>query len=366
MRTPYCTLLLLIVLGGFFSRCTEPQSPPEIELDRINDFLVQDSVLFSFAFVGCNRIDRGDRHKEAANKNGSTANVPVLNRIFEDIDALPKTPDLFFFLGDLVLGETNTNKLNSELAAWKTFYQDSLARRNMELVAVPGNHEMLYYEQSDGNEYPLNGATDVWLQYMNEYMPTSRTTAPSTDSMDNKLTFSFTRGNVGFVVMNTDTYNPPNNEHPFGAESRVPIDWINKELARLQRKPDIEHVFVLGHKPHYISKTDTAQGHDGIHDGEKIWQQMENTHALAMLSAHKHWYDCFQVDDKVTQVIAGNGGSTMPKEFGYSLIQIMQSGKVELISKGYKVTHPYYGENNNPFHTKPTVELNWNAASLKN
>ncbi len=39
-------------------------------------------ILFSFAFVGCNRVDRGDRTNTQAT-NATSANMAVLTRIFD-------------------------------------------------------------------------------------------------------------------------------------------------------------------------------------------------------------------------------------------------------------------------------------------
>ena len=37
----------------------------------------------------------------------------------------------------------------------------------------------------------------------------------------NDMTFSFVRKNVAFIVMNTDTYNPPTPEYPHGREGKI-------------------------------------------------------------------------------------------------------------------------------------------------
>lgn len=304
-----------------------------------------DSIVFSFSFIGCNRADRSDRHMWE-----STANEPVLERIFDSIANAKRQDELFFFLGDLVLGETNTYKLGRQLKAWVDLYnKSSLKQTKIQLIAIPGNHELLTYVDSLDAEFPLVGSTDVWLKYMDKYMPTDREIAPDTDSLDNRLTFSFTRRNIGFIVMNTDSFYPypyPKKviDNGYGlAESRVPTDWITKKIAHFQSVDSIDHIFVLGHKPHYIGSK-VAHGHDGIVGGTKIWDAMNNSDKThAMLSAHVHEYIRSQpITNGPYQVVAGNGGSTMPDFFGYSTINIYEDNRVELITKGFDVDTPYY------------------------
>jgi hypothetical protein len=170
-----------------------------------------DSVAFSFTFLGCNRVDRED----IASSNTSTANLSAIKRICTEIADLKRKPDLFFFLGDMVLAETDTVNLKKQLIAWKKLYADTtfstISEANIEMVAIPGNHEMLYWHKyknaPNHEEWPLVGATQVWMKQMNEYMPKDRDYVQGKDSINNQMTFSFTRRNIGFVLMNTDTYN---------------------------------------------------------------------------------------------------------------------------------------------------------------
>lgn len=132
--------------------------------------------IFSFSFVGCNRVNWGD----VTDSIPSTANRGVLERIFKELVAEKQQTELFFFLGDLVLAESTLPNLNTQLAAWKKLYDaNPISKSGIEMVAVPGNHEMLYSEKDASGkykEYPLKGATDIWMKYMGEYMPKNRDT----------------------------------------------------------------------------------------------------------------------------------------------------------------------------------------------
>lgn len=131
-----------------------------------------DSVLLSFAFVGCNRVERQQLADTSAT-DGSSANLSALKRIFDDLSNQPQKPSLLFFLGDLVCAESTTEVLNSQLDAWCKLYNNTafsnISRSGIELVAVPGNHEMLFYQKPKVNghdEWPLKGSTDIWMKHM--------------------------------------------------------------------------------------------------------------------------------------------------------------------------------------------------------
>ena len=334
--------------------------------------------VFSFSFVGCNRIDR---HNQSAS-NPSTANTYALERIFSDMLTLPKQPELFFFLGDLVLAESNTINLDTQLKAWKALYEkDTISSSSIELVAVPGNHEMLFSKEvydvqeqdSVWKEFPLKGSTDIWLNYMKGYMPTGRDTAPSTSELDNRLTFAFSRHNIGFVVMNTDTYNPPKSTNPYGEglEGQVPVNWVSQKVAAYKADATIDHIFVLGHRPYYVGgQPDT--GHGGLPQGPQLWPEFEKNRVVAMLSAHQHDYERWQpinssLGGGTYQVVAGHGGSVnnrhiphSPPFFGYSVITLMNDGTIELDTRGYCTGDTYLTPvPNNQMTTRDKITMTW-------
>lgn len=359
--------LTLIALVLSLSNCTHTAKTDTREASLVP--VAPDSILFSFAFVGCNRVDYSDRSNKSAT-NGSTANIQVLKNIFREIPSMQIKPDVFFFLGDLVLAESTTSNLDQQLLDWISLYKDTtfspLSQSGIELVAVPGNHEMLYYKDygiPNHDEWPLKGATDVWMKHMSPFMPNDREYITGPDSLVNRMTFSFIRQNVGFVVMNTDTYNEPTKENPYGLEGMIPTQWIIDKVKAYQQDPSIQHVFVLGHKPYYVSgKPET--GHVGLPEGPVLWPELNSAHVVAMLSAHLHDYQRMQPGNMGTyQVIAGNGGSKGTAQFfGYSIINILKSGKVELISKGFDVGNPYYtAASDVPFTTRDSTCLTWEA-----
>ncbi|MEM7186140.1 MAG: metallophosphoesterase [Bacteroidota bacterium] len=365
MKLTYTFAILALIIG--FSSCGNQQKETMASEEKQE---VRDSVIFSFSFMGCNRVDRGDVQDSVP----STANKYVLERILAEMAQQENKPELFFFLGDLVLAESTTEKLNHQLEAWVSLYDStSFHNSGIELVAVPGNHEMLYarevFDKNGKNgkwkEFPLAGSTDIWLNYMKEHMPKDRDTVASTDTLDNRLTFSFIRHNVGFVVMNTDSYNPPNKKNPYGLEGMIPTDWIIQKIDEYKANPNIDHVFVLGHKPYYVDGKPNT-GHHGIPEGPILWPAMESAGVVAMLSAHLHDYQRLQpINDSLGggtyQVIAGNGGSSGTAPFfGYSTISIMSSGAAVLHSVGFCKGDPYTTPvPENATTTRDSTQLTW-------
>ena len=143
---PALTCLGLLVLyacgGGTTPAADNEGSAPETDTPAVT----APSPLFTFAFVGCNRVNYGDRTNDSAT-DGSTANIAVLKKTLNDIAAQSPKPELFFFLGDLVEGESTVNAVDTQLGFWVANYTDpsfsAMANSGIELVAVPGNHEML-------------------------------------------------------------------------------------------------------------------------------------------------------------------------------------------------------------------------------
>ncbi len=364
MRAKYVLILLIIFV---VTSCNTRKKDKIIKEEFKEVSKKQDSIVFSFTFLGCNRVDRHQVGDTTAT-NASTANLSAMKRIWTEISDLKRKPDLFFFLGDMVLAESTTTKLENQLIAWKKLYYNTsfspISKSNIEMVAIPGNHEMLYwhdYNVPHHDEWPLKGATQIWMKHMAEYMPKDRDYIKGNDSINNQMTFAFTRKNIGFVLMNTDTYNSPTKENPYGLEGQIPTQWIINKVGEYKKDPKIDHVFVLGHKPYYVSgKPET--GHKGFPEGPVLWPKLVENKVVAMLSAHLHDYQRMQPGNKGTyQVIAGNSGSPGSATFfGYSKIDIMSNGDVKLSSIGYDKGNPYYkAMPNSPSTVRDETVLTW-------
>lgn len=376
------SLLFAALVALLFTSCESTPEPSENETDVVID-ADEDVIVNSFVFVGCNRLWWKD-----VNKTSSSANSNVLKNIFKHVESSSIKTDYFFFLGDIVNGEADTATLNQQLSDWNKEYNagkfSDFKSTGIKMIAVPGNHEML-----DQQEQSLSGTTDIWMKYMAQYMPANRDNVPN--SPDDRMTYGFTDRNIGFVVLNTDTYNTDKKE------SVIPYDWVKKQVAKYKNDPAIEHIFVMGHRPFYTNCLDYGDTltcpednahecirnttHSGVRYPEKsnsVWQSFEDNNVISMLSAHVHQYQRLQPNQKTYQLVAGNGGSplhhkTPPKFFGYTRINIYASGRVEMISEGYDAPYPY-DRPIDPMTNKDTTwtvrdslyDMNWYKKGAKN
>lgn len=316
----------------------EPAKDKPSALVQMQD-INPDSVLYSFVFMGCNRVDRKNLNDPGT--NASTANLPQLQATFNEVCNLVPKPKYFFFLGDLVLGlNTDTGVLSAQLAAWKQLYYDTafspISTSGIQMIAVPGNHEMLYYNKKINSETPLNGSLNVWMNQVGAFMPTNNPTLSRATGAQNQATYSFTDGAAHFIIMNTDTYYP-NSSQTMGLTDTA---WINADLKTAGSNPAIKNIFLMGHKPLVTVKNGYLQNETGeqVVDAavrNSLWPIMNN-YLTAELSAHVHDYLRFQPDSaNFYQVIAGNGGSKGSAQFfGYSVIYVMKNGSVVLKSMG--------------------------------
>lgn len=315
---------------------------------------VRDTLAYSFAVLGCNRVDNSDLNLAA---NPSTANVPQLNQTYAELATLKPVPDYLFFMGDMVLGYSpDSAVIGHELRAWVRLYQAApLSRTSIRLVAMPGNHEVM----SGKNQPSFAGAELAWRNAMRPYIVGSN--GPAAGGVDklttdqSRLTYSFDYKKSHFVVLNTD---------PVGAEATVPLAWLQTDLAAAHTKGS-QHIFAFGHKPAL-----PAPGGDGLRNGGSMWDVLEANHAEAMLAAHNHLYFRSQQPNyHPWQVIAGNGGSVLDASaspnklfYGYTLVKVFTSGKVKAYSYGRDLpANGYLGAvtTATPTTVRDSVDLTW-------
>lgn len=365
----YSSSVIFLSLFCFWSMAGSFFDPPHTKfIQHIPDHrpeIIRDSFIYSFAFIGCNRVDQKDLYNPMAT-DSSTANRYVLKRIFDEV--AEEKPNALFLLGDIVFGLRSTHELDRELYHWKKNLEapqfSKLSDSEVEIILVPGNHEQLYYKDvgiKGHYEWPLKGAQTTWIKHLGGYLPKDRDYISGKDSIDQQSTFSFVRQNSAFVVINTDTYIASTPENPYGLEGQIPLEWINKKIESYRQDPRVEHIFVLGHKPYYIFDIPFT-GHLGLPQGKELWETIKKNRVIAMLSAHFHAYQRMHPSiNGPYQIIAGNGGSSGPATFfGYTLVKIMSSRQIRLISKGFDKGRPYYTSiPNNPTKIRDSTVLRW-------
>lgn len=308
-----------------------------VEHDAL-DTTGSDSVVYSFAVLGCNRIDKADTAGYRVN-NPSTANLAQLDRTLADVALLQPKPDFVFFTGDMVIGYANDSTfLRDELQAWKNHVEHSPVRlAGIPIIAIPGNHE----SQNEVKK-ATTSAERTWLQIMAPYIYGSNGPTPETDGVDglqsdqSRLTYSFNFKDAHFVVISSD---------PVGRDWRPPSHWIADDISEARSNPSVKHIFAFAHKPAYAwDYGKPAEENDGLGmdpaNRDILWNALEANHAEAMIAAHNHVYRAFQPHNKTWMVVAGNGGSKLEPSvygkdafYGFTLIQVMSNGNV--IEKSY-------------------------------
>lgn len=329
-----------------------------------------DGVTTTFAFVGCNRLQKADWSKS---QNPSSANTVQLAQTFADVAAITK--GRFFFAGDLVLGlDSNVSTLTSQLAGWKALYDADPNTKSFQLVPLPGNHEMLYKDGA-GNEVNNAAADGAWTSWLTSSGlgakagngPTSAGANPDLLTDDqSKLSYSFDEGDVHYVLLNTDTINTkPDPSTGSNVIGWVPLAWLTADLAAAQANTAIHSIFVIGHKP-LVSPSGNAPA-DAVEAtlAPKIEALLDTTTKVkGYLCAHAHLWDARKLPGNrgVYQVVAGNGGSQPAGAwsnpyYGFTEVRIYGSGRVGVVDHRRPVPNPYNGSPAAAAVAQPEIQI---------
>lgn len=317
----------------------------------------------TFAFFGCNRIDAKD-FKKTKKENPSSANIPQLRQNLADIAVL--APDYAFFGGDLVVGygDDDGKTLRKQMGAWIDLIKTMPKAPNTHYVAISGNHEK--NRKVDEEKLP-NPATDaVWTQLVTNagLIPTdAKGPRPASSKNDllmgdqSALSFSFTRGSIHFVILDTDTRvkikDPKTGETKIGM---VPIHWLDADLTLAEKDPKVKSVVVMGHRN--LIDPATAKGDapiDPASGGPMMKSLLNHAKVRAYICAHVHAFDITPIGSKVYQTTFGNGGSKLEKGwkpkggrmFGFGYFESFADGSLRVTPylrpepKSYQSTKPY-------------------------
>ena len=316
------------------------------------------AVAYSFVTLGCNRVAAADTLN-----NPSTANVVELKQTFADISVLSPRPNFLFFTGDEILGYSNDSTVvDSQLKAWVGLWEASTAKAaGIELIAIAGNHET-----ENATKVATAPAERVWLRDLSSYIarggngPTAGVDGYTTDQ--SRMTYSFDYKDSHFVTISTDGV---------GKDWHVPTTWVASDLAAAKARGQ-KHVFVFGHKPAYPYPGVPTDGLSfDVASRDLFWSSLETSQAEAMFSAHNHVFWRGQPMGKTWQVIAGNGGTSLDatadtsipgtgKYFGFTLVQVLNSGRVILKSYGRDIpTAGYTAPVTGPTTVRDSLEITW-------
>ena len=311
-----------------------------LNLLQIKGFAQTGTIDYSFAVVGCNRVDYLDTAATTGKLNStgqSTANVYQLKRLFTEVSGLTPMPKYLFIAGDVVMGYINdTVALTNQLRGWKQIYRNHpISKMPIKVIVVPGNHET---QDKAAGKKSFVAAERTFVREMDSFIMASN--GPSIGGLDSlitdqaKMTYSFNEGCDHFVIINTD---------PVGRDARVPYNWVANDISNA-RKAKARHIFAIGHKPAYSSSYKPLDGLEAyVPQRDSFWKYMEYFQADAMFAAHEHLWDTIHPHTgKTWQVIAGNGGSLVEATwmssdksyFGFTLVSLYTNNQVNLKSYG--------------------------------
>ena len=294
----------------------------------------------TFAFFGCNRVDASD----VTPQNPSTANVPQLIQNLKDVASLK--PNYLFVGGDLVMNyaDDKGETLNRQAEAWYSLVK-TVPMGGTDLIAIPGNHET---NRKVGDAKLTNPYTvSVWQKFVKSHglMPKGATKPFGGDQNPNELAYedgggnySFNRGPVHFVVMNTDS--PISVSDPVTGLPKiglVPLAWLINDLDEAEQNRTITSVFVLGHRN--LVDPATVKGDAPV--DPSVADQMAaalvgHGKVRAYVCAHVHALDICPLPgaSRPLQTTFGNGGSKLEKNwkpaegrtFGFGYFQVFADG----------------------------------------
>jgi hypothetical protein len=288
---------------------------------------------YTFVVLGDNRIAPEDTVN-----NPSTTNTYQLKRMFDEISQLKPLPKFVFFNGDLVLGYTDgdTVRLKRELEEWKKIYEASpLAKMDVKLVTVPGNHETC--EKIGSGRVAMAVNERIFVREMKDYIrgnngPHATGLIPGTDSLmtdQSCLTYSFDYGGDHFVIFNTDATD---------RESRVPYHWLQKDL-KSAHDAGVRHIFAFGHKPAYQTHYESEPAlEEHASNRDSLWTTLEKYNSDVMFCSHYHLWDTVEPHKgKTWMVVCGNAGAPMqpdwlPYYYGFTIVKV--TNKVDITSMG--------------------------------
>jgi hypothetical protein len=171
------------------------------------------------------------------------------------------------------------------------------------------------------------------------------------------LSFSFDRGPVHFVVLNTDTrvstVDPQTHETKIGM---VPVHWLASDLDVAEKNPRIKCMVVMGHRNVVDPKDSKGDAPIDSECAPAMVQALESHPKVrAYICAHVHAFDIAAIGKSgLRQVVFGNGGSMLEKDwkpargrtYGFGLFKAYADGSLGVIPyfrpepKNYRETNP--------------------------
>ncbi|NOX86670.1 MAG: hypothetical protein GXO86_12030 [Chlorobi bacterium] len=225
-----------------------------------------DKQPFVFAYTSDSRAGAGGGERDIYGTNGY-----IMKKMA--VVALANNAAFFQFTGDMINGySSNIGETNLEYANWK---------RNLEpfwhyvpFYAGMGNHEVVVTNFNDGSKYGVSVDKFPFSNKSGEKIfadnfvnpdngPVSEDGAiydPQPDKTNfppyKETVYYYTYGNVAMIVLNSNYWYSVNANkipeiggNPHGYIMDNQLAWLEQTIEKLNKDPDIDHIFVTLHTP---------------------------------------------------------------------------------------------------------------------
>lgn len=274
--------------------------------------------------------------------------------------------------------------LLEQLNAWIAVFRGFSSGAGINVVPLPGNHEMDYYDVIKKDQAPNPFSYPVWNNWIaeNQLFPFEANGPKPEGANPDKLvqdeshyTFSFNWGAVHIVALNTDTLTTVKNPATdLVYQGWIPLNWIAADLAEAQANPAISAILVMGHRPIEAPAFVTPSYANTILDlseyplASELAALLQRTPKVkAYFCSHVHLVHASKLTaaPRVWQIISGNSGAQLDTNwlptggqfFGFSEVRLHRSGRLSVATYGRAVPPPpqafYQGT---PVAPAPAVE----------
>ena len=204
-------------------------------------------------------------------------NEMVRSKIFENI--IEEKPKAVIHLGDLVsLGFWNNDWEEIDL------FVDSLRDNNTIFYPILGNHELLFFSCSGGENFIKRFPFAL------------------------KTGYSVKLGSLGIILLNSN----------FSYLSNAEIDqqniWYQKELLAMENDSTINSIIVGTHHPPFTNSTIVNPSEEVLEKFVPLF--LSNDKCKIFMSGHCHAFEHFNYEGKDFLVIGGGGGLQQPLNVG--------------------------------------------------